>query len=75
MAKSRQPSSERSQQQLYCRTCKQDFMAYKSDRTAECPRCGRVSRMPLERHWLRLVAVAIIVAVAAAVVAVYLMRR
>ena len=74
MAKSRRLGPEQPQQKLYCPTCKQDFMAYQSDLTAQCPRCGRTTHMPLERHWLRLVAVAIILAVAATIVAVYLLR-
>jgi DNA-directed RNA polymerase subunit RPC12/RpoP len=71
MADSRRDQLDRPQQQLYCRTCKEEFAAYKSDLTAGCPRCGRVVRMPLHRHILRLVAVAILGAIAIAIILAY----
>jgi uncharacterized paraquat-inducible protein A len=61
MPTSRRPAAE--QHQLFCNHCKKEFVAYKDALTPQCPRCGRTTRVPLERHWLRLVAVAIILAV------------
>ncbi len=64
MARPRSQRADPPQQQLYCRRCKQDFAAYKSELTAQCPRCGHTVRMPLHRHYLRLAAVCILVGLA-----------
>ncbi len=68
MTRPREERVDPPQQQLYCRTCKEEFAAYKSEMTAQCPRCGRTIRMPLHRHYLRLVAVGILAGLAIAVV-------
>jgi len=68
------PSPSARQHELYCRHCKEKFVAYRDVLTPQCPRCGRTTRMPLERRWLRLAAVAIIVAVLVTVLVVYILR-
>jgi uncharacterized paraquat-inducible protein A len=73
MAKSQTERIDPPQQQLYCPACKQEFAAYRFELTAHCPRCGRVSRMPLHRHVLRLAAVVILVVLALVLVAVHVL--
>jgi len=75
MAKSRSDRADQPQQQLYCRSCKKDFAVYKAELTAKCPRCGRVCRMPLQRHRLRVAAVAILAGLALAIIVAHVLGR
>ena len=57
----------------YCSHCKEEFALYRStEEELHCPRCGRAAHKPVQRRRLRLLAVAILAAVAIAVIAVKL---
>ncbi len=63
-------------QMLYCRKCKNEFISYKVAGAAECPRCGTPVAQAASRHrYSRLIAAAVIAAIAVAGILAYAILR
>lgn len=61
----------RQRRSLVCPHCDEQFSAYESEMTPQCPRCGRMVKTLVRRRMLRIAGLSVLIAGIIILVAVY----
>jgi uncharacterized paraquat-inducible protein A len=67
--------NQKQRRSVHCPECDDEFLAYRTDMTPQCPRCGHVVKTLVHRRMLRIIGVAVLIAVVVFVVAALLMGK